>query len=88
MRYSLRTLLIVVAALSIYLASYKAIMQPMIYAKVGSLGFVIDGHRAPSYRIAEPISRVVFWPAAWIDQRTRPGFWGPYSDFPLDKPRH
>jgi len=87
MRYSLRTLLILVAALSIYLASYKAIMHPMDYVSEGSATYAIVDHRAASYRVAEPIARIVFWPAAWIDQRIRPGFWRPYSDFPLDKPK-
>ena len=85
MRYRLRTLLIGITVLSIYLASYSAIMEPTIYVNESTAGMIVSGHRVPRYRVnepIEPIARIVFWPVAWIDQRIRPGFWGTYSDWP------
>jgi hypothetical protein len=79
-RYKLRTLLIATTILSMYLAAYRATMEPTIYVDEGNVGIVSSGYRAPGYRVNEPVARIVFWPLAWIDQKLRPGFWGPYSD--------
>ena len=83
MRYRLRTLLVGTTVLSMYLATYCAIMEPTIYVGESRAGMIVSGYRAPGYRVNEPIARVVFWPVAWVDQIVRPGYWGPYSDDPL-----
>ena len=75
MRYRLRTLLIVLAVVSAYFASYVALMQPAMDVEVGHLGVVVVGHSVPRYRLAEPVSSVLFWPAAWLDQKLRRAFW-------------
>ena len=80
MRYRLRTLLIAVTALAIYLAAYKAVMVPRVYDNEGKTGTSVFGYRAPSYRLCDSAARIVFWPLAFIDQRSRPGYWGQIWD--------
>ena len=79
MRFHLRTLLLLQALIAGYFASYVALMQPTIYVVDGSI-FGSSGYRAPGFRFGEPVARVIFWPAAWLDQELRPDYWGPYRD--------
>jgi len=79
MRYRLRTLLIGMALLSIYLASYRALMREWISMEVGG-GEILSAARVQQYRFNDPVARAVFWPLAWIDQKIRPGYWGEQTE--------
>jgi len=80
-QFRLRTLFALNVLVAMYFASYVALVQPNTYVDESFLGMVASGYRAPGYRFCEPIARIVFWPAAWLDQQLRPDYWGPYSDF-------
>jgi len=75
MRYRLRTLLILLAVISVYLAAYRALMQPTFYATLPPNEKRLLFRKNPGYGFIEPVAGVVFWPLAWIDQKLRPGYW-------------
>jgi hypothetical protein len=80
-QFRLRTFFALNVLISVYFASYVALVQRVNYVDRGFSGIVVSGYRAPGYRFCEPIARIVFWPAAWLDRQLRPDYWGPYSDF-------
>jgi hypothetical protein len=80
MRYRLRTLMIVLAVLSVYLASYRALTLESISMEVGG-GELFSAARMQRYRFNDPVARAVFWPLAWIDRKIRPGYWGELTEF-------
>jgi hypothetical protein len=84
MRYRLRTLLILLAACGAYFASYRALLRPVVIVDEGHLGRVVSGYRRPAYLAGEPLTSFLFWPAAWMDRQTRPGYWGTFSE--IDSP--
>ena len=75
MRYRLRTLLILLAVLSVYLASYRALMRPKFHATLPPNERLLVFTKKPGYRFIEPVTGAVFWPLALIDQTLRPGYW-------------
>lgn len=84
MKYSLRSLMIVVTLICIYCGAYSAMLSPVVIVDEASLGMVVSGYREPDFRIGGVISRFVFAPAIWLDRQIRPEYWQPFSDF--DKP--
>jgi hypothetical protein len=81
MRYRLRTLLICMAILLMYLASYRALMLERVNAEESDAGVLLWVKRTHGYQFGEPIARVVFCPLAWIDKQLWPRYWGELTDF-------
>jgi len=80
-QFRLRTLLLVVTFLSLYLGSYLALRRPIILVEESIGGLIVSGRREPDYRFARPVCRIIFGPIAWLDCRLRPEYWGPYSEW-------
>jgi hypothetical protein len=55
------------------LGSYPILMRPK-ESGLGSLG-VYWYERSPTYRLGGNISKVLFTPLHWVDQKIRPTFW-------------
>ena len=77
---SLQVGFVILMLISVYAITYCALLNPVIVANQAHLGMVIDGYREPDYRIGGVFARLFFWPASWIDQHTRPGYWADASD--------
>jgi len=56
-----------------YLGSYPILMRPK-ESGLGSLG-IYWYERSPTYRLGGNISKVLFTPLHWVDQKIRPTFW-------------
>jgi hypothetical protein len=80
MRYRLRTLMIVLAVLSVYMAAYSALMQQAGICSESAGGIAIVDYFEPHYRLCDPALQIIFWPMAYIDQRARSGVWRSYLD--------
>jgi len=74
-RYRLRTLMLGLTVLSLYLASYSAMMVPMGVVLENPPGYV--AYSEPSYRFGNSVARIIYWPIALVDQLVRPDAWGP-----------
>ena len=80
MRYRLRTLMIVMAILSTYLASYRALMQPTLYWAETSSGEIVSAKKSPGYEIHGAIAHFLFYPLERIDHMLRPAFWNDVTE--------
>lgn len=63
-----------------YVATYCALLNPIIVANEAHLGMITDGYREPDYRAGGNIARIVFGPANWIDRQIRREYWADASD--------
>jgi hypothetical protein len=81
MKYSLRSLMIVVTLVGVYLGTYSALLQPVDIVDEGILGMVVSGYREPHFRCGDVTAKFIFAPLIWIDQRVRPAYWERFSDF-------
>jgi hypothetical protein len=81
MKYSLRSLMIAVTLICVYLGAYPAMLQPVVMVEKGWHGMVVSGCREPHFRIGDGVSQFVFAPLVWIDRLVRPDYWSEFSDF-------
>ena len=81
MKYSLRSLMIVVTLACVYLGSYSATLTPIVVVDEGWHGMVVSGQREPRFRIFDGVLQFVFLPVIWCDRVVRPGYWEKFSDF-------
>ena len=70
----------VLAIVGVYVAAYCALLDPVVVADEGHHGIVISGYREPEYRFGGEVSKTLFAPIAWIDQKVRPTYWQDASD--------
>jgi hypothetical protein len=78
---SIRTLLLLITALSVYLAAYVALVQPVVIVDEGLGGMVVSGYREPEFRVGGSAAKIMFGPLVWLDRAVRPSYWEPFSDF-------
>ena len=81
MKYSLRSLMVVVTLVGVYFGTYSALLQTVVIMDEGILGMVVSGYREPHFRYGDATAQVIFAPLIWIDQRVRPAYWSEFSDF-------
>ena len=81
MKYSLRSLMIVMALFAAYFGAYAAMLRPVVMVEQGWHGMVVRGCREPHFRIGDTFSQYIFAPLVWIDRLARPAYWNEFSDF-------
>jgi hypothetical protein len=81
MKYSLRSLMIVVTLACVYFGMYSAMLHPEVIVEESVLGIVGSGYREPHFRIGDAVAQIVFAPLVCIDRRVRPMYWNTFSDF-------
>ena len=81
-RFRLRTLIFAVSILSLYLASYLALREPVVrydsttrFDAKGDMSIRLWPVNDPEYRIGGHFSRTVFSPIAWVDWQLREDYW-------------
>ena len=80
MKISLRTLLLIVTSLCVYIGAYFRLASPIEIAEESHVGMVSKGHREPGYRIQNQFISKVFLPAYCIDYALRKDFWDDCHD--------
>ena len=80
-QFRLNSLLLFMAAVTVYITSYKLLLDPIIIVEIGGHGMVVKGSRGPHFRMINPILSLVYYPAVLVDRKMRPRYWNEYSDY-------
>ena len=74
MKYSLRSLMIVVTLVAMYFGMYSQLLRPVEVDPDDWPCVVIPGDRHADFRAGGEFSRLMFTPAVWLDRKVRPDF--------------
>ncbi len=75
-RLSLRSVFVVVTALSLYFGSYVALLRPVVVIEESTVTLIGGGVQVePRYALDHPLVNWLFYPAYLLDYSARTSYW-------------